>query len=76
MTCRSQTDRSRAASPVLRRTRRALQRDHDDILEAIRGGDTEAAARLTTDHVRHGAAIRDKHPELRATGEQDREDLI
>jgi DNA-binding GntR family transcriptional regulator len=54
----------------------ALQRDHDGILEAIRRGDAEAAARLTADHVRHAAAIRDEHPELRATGEQDREDLI
>jgi hypothetical protein len=34
------------------------------------------AARLTADHVRHAAAIRDEPPELRATGAQDREDLI
>jgi DNA-binding GntR family transcriptional regulator len=54
----------------------ALQLDHDDILDAIRRGDAAAATRLTADHVRHAAAIRDEHPELRATGEQDREDLI
>lgn len=53
-----------------------LQHDHDRILDAVRDGDAEAAARLTADHVRHAAAIRDEHPELRASGRQDREDLI
>lgn len=54
---------------------RALQNDHDGILEAIRAGDAGTASRLTAEHVRHAAAIRDEHPELRASGAQDREDL-
>lgn len=53
----------------------ALQRDHDGILHAVREGDAEAAGRLTAEHVRHAAAIREKHPELRASGVQDREDV-
>ncbi|WP_433869159.1 GntR family transcriptional regulator [Saccharopolyspora sp. CA-218241] len=53
----------------------ALQRDHDGILDAVRSRDAEAAARLTADHIKHAAAIRDEHPELRAAGAQDREDL-
>ncbi|QFU89862.1 GntR family transcriptional regulator [Amycolatopsis sp. YIM 10] len=52
-----------------------LQRDHDEILAAVRRGDAEAASRLTAEHVRHAAAIRDAHPELRASGPEDREDL-
>lgn len=53
----------------------ALQRDHDGILQALRDGDPEAAGRLTAEHVRHAAAIREQHPKLRASGSQDREDL-
>ena len=53
----------------------ALQRDHDAILDAVRRGDAETASRLTAEHVRHAAAIRDEHPELRASGPEDREDL-
>lgn len=53
----------------------ALQRDHDGILQALRDGDAEAVGRLTAEHVRHAAAIRDQHPELRASGSHDREDL-
>lgn len=46
----------------------ALQHDHDGILQAVRDGDAEAAGRLTAEHVRHAAAIREQHPELRAAG--------
>jgi DNA-binding GntR family transcriptional regulator len=53
----------------------ALQRDHDGILQAVRDGDAEAAGRLTAEHVRHAATIREQHPELRAAGAHDREDL-
>jgi hypothetical protein len=52
----------------------ALQRDHDEILAAVRAGDAPAAGRLTAEHVRHAARIRGEHPELRASGAQDREE--
>ena len=64
------------AAPTYPRSAARRHLARDDILDAIRRGDAAAAARLTADHVRHAAAIRDEHPELRATGEQDREDLI
>ena len=51
-----------------------LQRDHDDILDAVRSGEAEAAGRLTAEHIQRAARIRDEHPELRASGAQDRED--
>lgn len=53
----------------------ALQRDHDAILDALRSGDAELATQLTAEHVEHASAIRDRHPELRPSGNQDREDL-
>jgi len=53
----------------------ALQHDHVGILRAVQDGDAEAAGRLTAEHVRHAATIREQHPELRAAGAQDREDL-
>lgn len=53
----------------------ALQREHDDILTAVRAGDAEETGRLTAEHIRHAARIREEIPEVRAAGAQDREDL-
>lgn len=51
----------------------ALQKDHDQILDAIERGDATEAGRLTAKHVRHASVIREGRPDLRAAGADERE---
>lgn len=52
-----------------------LQQEHDQILDAIERGDAKAAGELTAAHIDHAAAIRERDPQLRASGTDDRQDF-
>ncbi|MDP9882854.1 DNA-binding GntR family transcriptional regulator [Sinomonas atrocyanea] len=50
-----------------------LQKEHDQILAAVEARDAGAAAALTAAHIEHAAQIRERHPETRAAGTDDRQ---
>ncbi len=52
-----------------------LQKEHDQILEAIEQNDAKAAGTLTAAHIEHAAAIREQEPDLRASGTDDRHEF-
>jgi DNA-binding GntR family transcriptional regulator len=52
-----------------------LQADHDLILAALERGDGEAAGRHTAEHIARAASIRERQPDLRAAGHDERQDF-
>lgn len=52
-----------------------LQHDHDEILAAIERGDGQAASRLTAEHVMRASKIREEQPDLRASGNDEKENF-
>jgi DNA-binding GntR family transcriptional regulator len=52
-----------------------LQRDHDHILDAVRRGDAATAGQLTADHIARAASIREREPDIRASGHDELEDF-
>lgn len=52
-----------------------LQADHDLILAALERGDSEAAGRHTADHIARAARIRERQPDIRAAGHDERQDF-
>ncbi|MBF6180804.1 GntR family transcriptional regulator [Nocardia otitidiscaviarum] len=53
----------------------ALQADHDLILAALEQGDSEAAGRHTAEHIARAARIRERQPDIRAAGQDERLDI-
>ncbi|MGI8305730.1 GntR family transcriptional regulator [Saccharopolyspora hattusasensis] len=54
---------------------RELQDDHGRILEAVVQCDADLVSRLTSEHILHAAAIRERDPEVRAVGKDEKEDF-
>ncbi|MFC0448023.1 GntR family transcriptional regulator [Rhodococcus jostii] len=52
-----------------------LEKDHDQILEALLRKDAQAAGNFMAPHIQRAYKIRESQPELRAAGSDEREDF-